>query len=153
MTESQQQAINDYAKAVRGLEVTGVIPNRQNITGAIGEFIIEHFSGSFTRNATNTKDGDFTDSNGRQIEVKTVGTKLNGKPGKTSFMRNYDAPKGRLLDEDVIVVWLSRDFEINGVYRLNNEAVNHGAMWNKRTKSYSIDIGKVLNHAGCDQIR
>lgn len=150
MTKEQATAIRMLAEAIAMLEETKVIRTRQNITGDIGEFIVDNLSIG-VRNSTNTKGADFTAEDGAQIEVKTIGTDTKGVPNNTSFIRDHK--DGSITYESMLLVWLGRDFQVRKVVRLNNKVINDCKSWNSRTKSFSVIGKKALAHPETVEIK
>lgn len=142
------RCISELARIEQRLLDLGVADNRQNFTGAIGEWLAHAALGGI-RLPVNTKGADLLMPDGVKTEVKTV----KGKTGSTSFMRDFDEA-GNLTYERLLLLVLSPDTnEVEEALLLDNKTLNECKSYNSRTKAYVVGVKKALTFSKTHSVK
>jgi hypothetical protein len=144
------QAIQNYFNALDALYENGVLLNKKDFTGQLGEWLVETIYGGERAKSGNEKGWDIKVED-KYIQVKTH-SKAKGNKNRWSALEKETTAK---VDELIIVVF-THNYKLAELFKVPwNEAitkvksrgiikVRNELNWND-LKSYSQDINKLPN--------
>jgi hypothetical protein len=148
--ESRIQAIQNYFNALEALYENGVLLNKKDFTGQLGEWLVETIYGGERAKSGIQKGWDIKVKD-RYIQVKTH-SKAEGNKNRWSAVEKESSAR---VDELIIVVF-THNYKLVELFKVPwNEAINkvkprgvksirNELNWND-LKSYSQDLSKLPN--------